>query len=382
MKILYIHNSKVYGGMEKHVHYLVDIMLKKGHEVFVWCPAGYPEDLYKQAGAQVTEREILKDIDFSYIKDLTSFLKEHEINIVHINELKPVVNGLIAAHFAKTPVRISHSHTPISEWQVPSWKKRINTFVYRLIVNAFSDAEIALAETKKKVKVSEGIRADKIVVIPNGLDLENFSPSQIVKLEYEEEMRKKYGINKNCFVFGTTSRLSKEKGYDVLIEGFAKFLASDLYHDKNFLLFISSTGPLEKELKELALKRGIADKVIFAGGFDEKDKVRLYAMFDFYVFPSRAEGFGYVLIEALYTGIPVVCSDLPVLKEVAGDTATYFRSGDALDLAEKLIERYEKMISEDSKESMRGRERVIDLYSMDVFADNYTKLYERLLNKK
>ncbi len=382
MKILYTHNSSKQGGMEQHVLDLVKGMIGVGNEVFVWCPVGKPADIYEGAGAKVFRKSIESDFDRSYIDDLTVFLKETQIEIIHAHELKAAANALVAARNAHTSVRITHVHTPISEWKISPTKRKVDTLFYSFIVNHFSDAEIALTESKKKIKIREGINKDKIVVIPNGLDITKLTVSQITKTDYEEETRKKYGINKNAFVFGNVGRISREKGHDVLLTAYKKFLSTDMYHSKDFVLFIAGGGELENEIRQLAVTKGVDDKVIFTGEFPAEDLVKIYSAFDFFVFPTLAEGFGLVLIEAMYMGLPVICSDLEVLKEVAGDTVTYFNTGDPSDLSEKMIEAYEKYVNNEEEPRMRGKQRVTELFTIDAFTNSYVSLYERLLNKK
>lgn len=382
MKILYIHNSARLGGMEQHVLDLVNGMVGAGHEVYVWCPEGRPAENYRNAGAEVYERRITSDFDFEYVKELEVFLKSKEIDVVHAHELKPVVNALLASRRVKTLVSITHTHTPISEWKIGVLKKKLNRLVYSFLVNRYSDAEIALTESKKKVKIKEGIKENKLVVIPNALNIEKFVISHLNKMDGEEAIRKRYGISKSAFVFGCVSRMTREKGLDILVDSYYKFLNTDLYHAKDFVLIIAGGGEMEDELRQMVEDKGISDKVIITGEFPTEDLVKYYSAFDFFVFPTLAEGFGLVLIEALYAGLPVICSDLDVLKEVAGDTATYFRTGDSSDLAKKMIEAYERYVNNDDEPRLKGKQRVSSMFTMEAFVDNYVLLYERLLNKK
>jgi len=368
--------------MEQHVLDLIKGMLGEGHDVYVWCPVGKPADIYEEAGAKVTRKSISSDFDAPYISELTTFLVDNKIDVIHAHELKAAANALAAARNAHTPVKITHVHTPISEWKISPTRRKIDSLFYSFIVNRFSDAEIALTESKKKVKIKEGIKKDKIVVIPNGLDITKLTISQITRTDYEEEIRKRYGINKNAFVFGNLGRISREKGHDILLDAYKKFLGTDMYHSKDFMLFIAGGGESEDEIRKLAATKGIADKVIFTGEFPPEDLVKYYSAFDFFVFPTLAEGFGLVLIEAMYSELPVICSDLEVLKEVAGDTVTYFRAGDSSDLAEKMIEAYEKYVNNENIPHLQGKQRVTELYTIKAFTNSYVSLYERLLKKK
>ncbi len=118
MNILYVLNSGTPGGMEQHVLDLVKGMVSNGNKVVVACKKGEIANWYADAGATVYKREIRFDIDLFYISFLINILKKENIDIVHAHELKAVANSLIAGLFAGTKVKVTHTHTPISEWQV------------------------------------------------------------------------------------------------------------------------------------------------------------------------------------------------------------------------------------------------------------------------
>ena len=380
MKILYVLNSSKFGGMEVHVLDLVKGMVKKGNEVFVWCPGGEMSDFYKEAGAHVTTEVIRRDFDFVYIKKLTNFVKDNRIEIVHAHELKAVINSLLACN--KTGAKlVTHTHTPISEWQINILKRFLDTKIYSCMVNKYSDSEIALTDSKKNVKIKEGIKNDKLVVIPNGLDTSKFHLSNIQRYEYEKEIKSRYGIPLGTFVFGNLGRISEEKGHEVLVRAFGKFLETHIFRKENFYLMIVGGGVLEEKVKNLVKELGIEKNVVITGRFEDFDKLKFLSTFDVFVFPTLAEGFGIVLIESLFMGIPTIASDLEVLKEVGGDFVDFFKVGDSDDLSEKMENEYNKTGGENKFIIEGAKEFVEKNYSMDSFIDSYENLYKKLLGE-
>src|SRR5688572_29126389 len=146
MNILYTLNSAKPGGMEQHTLDLVKSMVERGHRVFVWCPQGDVAEWFRYGGALVSEVSLTYDIDPGYIFKLVKFLKDHQIDVVHAHELKATVNTLIAAKIAGTKVRVSHTHTPISTWQMNPVIRFLDTVLYSVLVNLLSTCEIALTE--------------------------------------------------------------------------------------------------------------------------------------------------------------------------------------------------------------------------------------------
>jgi len=381
VKILYTLNSGSPGGMEQHVLDLVTGMANRGHEVFVWCKEGPIVEQFQKAGAKTTTTEITFDICPSYILALTEFLKKEKVEVVHAHELKAAANTLIAGYLAKTPVKISHTHTPISEWKIDPFRKRVNVLANTFLVNYLATREIALTESRKNTKISEGIREGKLMVIPNGVNIDKFTFSPVERAELKKEILERYKIPTNAFTFGFLSRITKEKGHDVLVKAFANFLkrAEQKGQDvSNVYLLLAGGGNLEDSIKKLATDLGISKKVVITGVFDAVDLTKFYASFDAFVFPSLAEGFGIVLIEAMASELSIICSDLPVLQEVGGSTVMYSEVGNVEELTEKMYDLYVRF---DRFEQVRqdARRRVADLFSLENFVTKYENLYLELL---
>ncbi len=376
MKILYTLNSGNPGGMEQHVLDLVNQMVLRGHEVYVWCNGGIIYDWYVRAGAKVSEKVIRNDIDISYIRDLRDFLKRENIEVLHAHELKAVANSLIAGFLAGTKVRISHQHTPFTDWQVSKSKRLIYDIFYALAVNILGTKEIALTESIKKVKLQAGIKEKKLTVIPNGVDVYKFYTADNEKQIFNREIRKKYHIDPSVKIIGNLSRTTVEKGHDLLVRAFADLVSNKRIERDKYVLMICGGGELEERLWSLAGELGVKDRVVITGRFDDDMKIKFYSAFDYFVFPSLAEGFGIVLIEALICGLPVLCSDLPVLQEVGKEFPLYFKTGDSEDLSDKLLDLLTK-----EPEVENQRKFVESNYSLEKFGEDYHKLYLRCREK-
>ncbi|HSX39793.1 MAG TPA: glycosyltransferase family 4 protein [Candidatus Saccharimonadales bacterium] len=384
MKILYTLNAGNPGGMEIHVLDLVRGMKARGHEVHVCCNEGVIVNWYKNAGAKVFVAKAGFDLDPAYIYSIFKYLKENQIDIVHSHELVASAASLLAGFFAGTKVRISHIHTPISEWIVTDELKKAFTsfmdFCYSIEVNLFASCEIALTESRKQIKMHEGIAENKIYIIPNGIDVYKFAHLPD-KLSAKKELVQKYQVDENSFLFGNVSRLTEEKGHNTLIQAFDLFINHASVKGQPVSLLIVGGGTLQTNLEKMISEANLQDKIKITGIFDEEDKLKFYSAFDAFIFPSRAEGFGIVLLEAMAAGLPIIASNLDVLQEVAGSTAMYFSVGDSVDLSQKMLDLYLrrdnlKLLEQEAKK------RAEDLYSLTRFEDEYESLYLSLLGKK
>ncbi len=100
--------------------------------------------------------------------------------------------------------------------------------------------------------------------------------------------------------------------------------------------FINGSHKVYNEIKNYINENGLETNIIIPGYISRNMINKFYSESIVYVFPSIDEGFGIPLIEAMKFGIPVICSDIEIFKEIGKDSVFYFKVGDENDLFEKL----------------------------------------------
>lgn len=148
--------------------------------------------------------------------------------------------------------------------------------------------------------------------------------------------------------------LDQKKKHIELIKAFA------LFKEKTQLphrLVIAGEGPYDKEVHKAVMESSVASDIFLTGFFPHKSFPMMYAGSEACVFPSVNEGVGLPILEAMATGVPVLCSKSGALPEIAGDAAYYFDSDNIEEIATGL----EKIVTDNELRSTltnKGLERV------------------------
>ena len=168
-----------------------------------------------------------------------------------------------------------------------------------------------------------GLRAPSQVV-SNGIDLEVYSPAAA-----DESLRRRYALPAGRPLILSVGRLSPEKRADVLIEAVA---AQD---EPDTVLALAGSGPDEGRLRDLAVRRGVSERVRFLGFIPGTDLPGLYRLADLFAIASEAELQSLVTMEAMASGLPVVAVNAGALGELVhpGENGFLARPGRAADLA-------------------------------------------------
>jgi glycosyltransferase involved in cell wall biosynthesis len=167
---------------------------------------------------------------------------------------------------------------------------------------ARADFVLSVSEhTTRRFAAWSGIPSDRVLLLPNCVDLAAFTPGP-----RDPTLAARYGIAGRRVIMTLGRLVSREraKGMDEVLEVLPALLAEQ--PDLTYL--IAGDGPDRTRLEAKARELGIGERVVFCGRVAEAEKAAHYRLADAYVMPSRGEGFGIVLLEAMACGIPTMAS--------------------------------------------------------------------------
>ena len=162
---------------------------------------------------------------------------------------------------------------------------------------------VAVSQSVADSLTACGVPPAKLQVIPNGVDIRRFAPSQSGRAE----ARVTLGLPETAFVVAAAARFSPEKGLDILLQAAGQ--------RKNLTFLIAGDGP---QLDTLS--RGLPPNVRLLGRLEDVRPLLFAA--DVFAVPSRREGQGVAALEAMAAGVPVVASQVGGLAEMLTDGAT------------------------------------------------------------
>jgi glycosyltransferase involved in cell wall biosynthesis len=177
-----------------------------------------------------------------------------------------------------------------------------------IAVSAFSADEVA---------THTAIPRDRIRVVPNGVDRERATPDAVAAA------RRRFGVDERPYVFWAGT-FQPRKNVRVLLDAFARIDPAVVPHR----LVLAGPPGWKPDDDDAAVGRALGDRVRLLGPVARADLFPLFAGADVFAFPSRHEGFGIPVLEAMAQGTPVVCADIPALREVAGTAARFVAPDD------------------------------------------------------
>lgn len=323
MKILYLLFSFTTGGTERLVCDICNEMVARQHDVHLYVV----NDLYDQSmldGLDPKVQVLLQKRPaggggkLKTLISIANYLRKNKIDVVHCNSLDApelLLLKPLAAPRTKVLYTVHGMH-----------QMRNKSRLHILLRNLLCHKVIAISQCVRQDIIDAGIWGGKVVTVPNAINLEKFSQPSDKRADITAP------------VIGNVARIDPAtKGQDILIRAIA--LLKPRYPGIQCLFAGGPAKGQEQKLQKLVELTGelhVDDCIRFVGPINNVPE--FLAQIDIFALPSRSEGFGISLVEAMAMGLPCVASDLEGPAEVlqGGKYGLLFSAEDPQELAQKL----------------------------------------------
>ncbi|MCB1742135.1 MAG: glycosyltransferase [Gammaproteobacteria bacterium] len=380
IRVMHVYKFLHDGGTERYIHTLISGMDPSVYSFSICClnERGSRAAAFEQEGFPVYALNVKRTRAFTAVANnlvqifrLARLLRSLQIDIMHTHDNYSAAYARLAALLARVPIVYVTYHC-VYEWLKPV-HHRINQLMAMKTTRIFAVSSTVKISSASKDRIPER----KYSVIYNGA---LFEPS--ADPEHLAGSRSQWGIPPDARIIGNVGMLSQLKGQGLLIEAIGQLAKEfpDVY-----LVIIGSERDFEPQVKadleRIATDLGVLDRVVLAGSRD--DVLSLLYGFELFVMPSRVEGFGLALVEAMCSGVPAIVSDIEAFKELTqnGRHALLCKSGSSDELTKAL--RY----ALSHREEMLERAAISKAYAREKFTTErmvleYEKAYARDLTER
>jgi len=368
-KILYLDSVSVIGGAERSLLLLLQNINRQHFKPMVVLPERGPLSERIQALGVELKLLPLNKINvrnpLPYMKTVCSLRKillTRRIDLLHCNTGICNQYGMITAKLVGLPV-VTHTRNILGK---RAFQRMFLGGADVLIANSRAVAD----SYAQYVSKNQGVE-----IIYNAVDTKYFRPDE------ECNSRSRYNISDSEFVIGQIAQITPNKGQDIFIRALAQVVP--IHPNVRGLIvggntIIDDSDWFLDDLKQLVRELGLVDKVIFTGFV--KNMVNLYRCLDLVVLPSKSEGFGRTIAEAMAMTKPAVATKVGGLPEiiVEGKTGLLVPPGDSKALADAIL----KVVENPElarKFGIYGRKRVEELFTVESNVKKTEQVYKSLI---
>lgn len=369
-KILVIIGRLDLGGAEKHLLKILPSIDAATFlpSIYVFHSGGVLTESIADAGVRVIESPSklkgILGILYTMIH-LFNFLRKEKPDIIHYFLPEGYILGMFCSVASPHSKRIM-SRRSLNNYQSKHLVlKRVEYFLHKYI-------DVALGNSLKVVKqlAEEGVSFNKIGLLYNGINIKN-------NLQYtKKEARNKLGIKEDALVFVVVANLIPYKGHEDLLNAFG-FITDELPTDW-CLICVGRDDGYGKELYEYSIRQGIHSHIIWTGQTLDVDIYNIVA--DIGILPSHEEGFSNSLLEGMWSGLPMVVTDVGGNSEAVldGETGIIVPARSPQKLADRLLllaenKEYRKKLGEEAQR------RVMQEFNLELCVAGYNMLYSNII---
>jgi glycosyltransferase involved in cell wall biosynthesis len=367
MKVLQVIHTTGHGGAENIFRWLAWQLAKEGLEVVAGIPARDPRQVEYWIGPALEELEIpcatfdRNGNGLDLYGNIRSLIRKVRPDIVHSHLLDSSFYSSLASRSLHVP-HVSTEHGDVA------LKRDVRSALKFLSVSVATDALVCVSGM-----VAESVRKrawfpSKIRVVPNGITFRDGDGSTF---------RRELGIPEGVLLVGNVANLYPVKGQEHLLRAFSRLLES---FPEARLVIVGRGGERERlEVLTGALK--IPPGRVFFTGF-RGDVENVMSSLDIYVQPSLSEGLPVSLLEAMFTGVPVIATAVGGVPEVlrVGGYGTLVQPGSPEDLLRALRE-VSGGIRGYREKAIIARDAVRATFSLAAMARGYIDTYRQVLGR-
>lgn len=325
MNVLHLSSEKTWRGGEQQIAYLIEEHKSLGINSFVASKNGSSFSQYcTSKNWEYIEIPFSNSLDIWSAFKLNRYCQLKKIDIVHMHTSCSHGVGVLSA-------ALGNSAKFVLSRRVDFELK--NNSLSRWKYNHPSIKRILCVSDKIKEIVQKSILNTSICqTVYSGIDLSKFSAEQI-----GSDLRGQYNIRNDTFLIGNTSALADHKDYFTFVDTAEEILKKNI--DASFIIF--GNGPLEEEIRQYVIEKGLNDVFTFTGFVDNIPT--LLPQLDLFLMTSKTEGLGTSLLDAMACRVPIVATKaggIPeiVINEKTGLTAEIKNSEMLAQLIVKLKE--------------------------------------------
>ena len=246
-----------------------------------------------------------------------------------------------------------------------NYLRKVQLAVLRKMDRIITVAPIANELTK------EGIKKEKIIFIPNGVDIETYKPEK--KADY---LQQRYNISTDEFIIGTICGLEKRKRVDLLIKAMARL------RNENVKLVIGGKGETMNDLRQLARRLNVSKQVVFAGYIKSEEVKDFYNLFDVFTLPSDLEAMPLSILEAMACKKPAISTNIGAIPlEIKHEHNGFIMEKGNLD---QLTNYLKIMIKDPNQTKEMGKnslKMVHEMFTWDICVEKTHEVFKELVEK-
>lgn len=315
------------------------------------------------------------------IREFVQIFRREKFDMVQYSTPNAACYASIAAKKAKVPVRL-YAQWGIRYTGLSGISRRIFRAIEKMVCRKSTHVR-SVSPLNRQFGIDEGLYpAQKVSVVGNGgtigVDMDSYDIKQ--KPLWSSEIRSRYGISQDDFVFGFAGRITADKGCTELLSAFRECV-KDGGNGK-----LLAVGPLDDDHgvnEELIAWAKASGRVIFTGGVPGEEMRKYYAAMEVLVHPTYREGFGMVLQEAGALGVPAITTRIIGASEVMveGESCLLVEPKDAAGLAAAMRQLYQdQTLASRLSRAVYNRTRL--LYSRPIMLENQKADYVSLLGEQ